>query len=72
MSCIDCEILKDQISNLELMLATADQENRQQHARNQRLTEELAYAEKLIGELREERVSMPYAKIKDSFTRTDR
>ena len=71
MSCTDCEILKDQISHLELMLATADQENRQLHARNQRLTEELAYAEKLIGELREERVSMPmsYNQIRESFSR---
>jgi hypothetical protein len=52
------------------MIATADQENRQLHARNQRLTEELAYAEKLIGELREERVSMPlsYRQIKESFS----
>lgn len=63
MSCVNCETLKDNISNLE-------QEARQQHARNQRLAEELAYAEKLIGELREERVSMPmsYRQIRESFS----
>ena len=71
MSCTNCEILKDQISNLELMIATLDQENRQQHARNVRLTEELTHAENLVGELREA-ARIPYAKIKESFSRTDR
>ena len=49
-------------------------ENRQQHARNVRLNEELDYANKLIGELREANavMTMPFAKVKASFDRTDR
>ena len=68
MSCVNCEILKDQISNLELMIATLEQENRQQHARNQRQAEELNHAESIIGELREAK-SLSYAQIKESFSR---
>ena len=68
MSCVNCEILKDQISNLELMIATLEQENRQQHARNQRQAEELAHAERIIDEYR---ASMPlsYSQIRESFSR---
>ena len=68
MSCVNCETLKDNIQNLELIIATLEQENRQQHARNVRLIEELAHAEQLIGELRESK-SIPYAQIKESFSR---
>ena len=68
MSCTNCEILKDNISNLELMIATLEQENRQQHARNQRQAEELAHAERIIDE---HRASMPlsYSQIRESFSR---
>ena len=69
MSCTECEILKDNISNLELMIATLEQENRQQHARNQRLAEELAHAERIIEEHREaDRMPLSYRQIKESFS----
>ena len=61
MACTECEILKDQISNLELMLATADQENRQLHARNVRLQSELDTMTRLKN--------LSYAQIKESFQR---
>ena len=61
LQCTDCEILKDQISNLELMLATADQENRQLHARNVRLQNELDTMTRLKH--------LSYAQIKESFQR---
>ena len=61
MACTECEILKDQISNLELMLATADQENRQLHARNQRLQSEL--------DRHEFYKNLSPAQIKESFQR---
>jgi len=50
------------------MIATLEQENRQQHARNQRQAEELAHAERIIDEYR---ASMPlsYSQIKESFSR---
>ena len=71
MTCTNCETLKYTIQNLENMICTLEQENRQQHARNVRLVEELNYANKLIGELREASVTMPmsYAQIKESFAR---
>lgn len=68
MSCVNCETLKYNIQNLENMIATLEQENRQQHARNVRLVEELNHAEQLIGELRESK-AIPYAKIRESFSR---
>lgn len=50
------------------MIATLEQEARQQHARNVRLQEELTHAERIIDE---HRASMPmsYAQIKESFSR---
>ena len=77
MSCVNCETLKDNIAQLELMIATLEQENRQQHARNQRLQEELNYADSIIQEYRDaardaDRMPMSYARIKESFNRTDR
>ena len=73
MSCVNCETLKDNISNLELMIATLDQEARQLHSRNTRLTEELAHAERIIAEYREADAGRPmplsYAQIKESFSR---
>ena len=61
LQCTECEILKDQISNLELMIATLEQENRQLHARNQRLQTELD-----VNELYK---NASYAQIKESFQR---
>ena len=71
MSCVNCETLKDNIAQLELMIATLEQENRQQHARNQRQAEELAHAERIIDEYRESSVTMPmsYNQIRESFSR---
>ena len=68
MSCVNCETLKYNIQNLENMIATLEQENRQQHARNVRLVDELQHAEQIIGELRESK-AIPYAKIRESFSR---
>ena len=68
MSCVNCETLKYNIQNLENMIATLEQENRQQHARNVRLVDELNHAEQIIGELRESK-AIPYAKIRESFSR---
>ena len=69
--CVTCESLKDQLQHQDNIIATLEQEARQQHARNVRLQQELDYANKLIGELRETTVSMPmsYAQIKESFSR---
>lgn len=69
MSCTNCNTLKDNIANLELMIATLEQENRQQHARNVRLQEELTHAERIIGEYREAGATraISYNKIKESF-----
>lgn len=61
MSCTNCEILKDNIANLELMIATLEQENRQQHARNQRLQNEIETLERYKN--------VSYAQIKESFSR---
>lgn len=61
MACTNCDILKDQISNLELMIATLEQEARQQHARNVRLQGEV--------ERLERHAKMPYNQIKESFSR---
>ena len=68
MSCVNCETLKYNIQNLENMIATLEQENRQQHARNVRLVDELQHAEQLVGELREA-AHLPYAKVRESFSR---
>ena len=68
MSCVNCETLKYNIQNLENMIATLEQENRQQHARNVRLVDELNHAEQIIGELRESK-AIPYAKVRESFSR---
>ena len=69
MPCPDCHVLEYKIEQLETMLATLDQENKQQHARNVRLQEELTHAENIIGEYREAAVVMPlsYRQIKESF-----
>lgn len=69
MSCVDCHVLEYKIEQLETMVATLEQENRQQHARNTRLQEELSHAERIIDEYRESSVVMPmsYSKVKDSF-----
>ena len=60
-------------SNLENMIATLEQENRQQHARNVRLIEELNHAERIIQEYRDADANRPmpmsYAQIKESFSR---
>lgn len=74
MTCTNCETLKYNIQNLENMIATLEQENRQQHARNVRLVEELHHAERIIGEYREAdaastRVPVSYNMIKESFSR---
>ena len=69
--CVTCESLKDQLKHVDNIIATLEQEARQQHARNVRLQQELDYANKLIGELRESSVTMPlsYSQIKESFNR---
>ena len=69
--CVTCESLKDQLKHQDAVIDTLEQEARQQHARNVRLQQELDYANQLIGELREQSVSMPmsYAQIKESFSR---
>ena len=71
--CVTCESLKDQLKHQDNMIATLEQEARQQHARNVRLQQELDYANQLIGELREAEANRPmpmsYAKIKESFSR---
>ena len=71
MSCPECHVLEYKIEQLETMIATLDQENKQQHARNQRLTEELQHAESIIGEYREAAVVMPmsYNQIRESFNK---
>ena len=73
MSCVNCETLKYNIQNLENMIATLEQENRQQHARNQRLASELAHAERIIEDFREadsiRPTPMSYNQIKESFSR---
>lgn len=71
MTCTNCETLKSQIEHLDLMIATLEQENRQQHARNVRLQEELTHAERIIGEYREAAVVMPmsYNQIRESFSK---
>lgn len=73
MTCTNCETLKYNIQNLENMIATLEQENRQQHARNVRLVEELHHAERIIGEYREADANhmpvMSYNMIKESFSR---
>lgn len=61
MVCTNCDILKDQISNLELMIATLEQEARQQHARNVRLQDEVERLERYAH--------MSYNQIKESFSR---
>ena len=67
-SCTNCAVLKYQIEQLESAICTLEQENRQQHARNVRLVDELNHAEQIIGELRESK-AIPYAKIRESFSR---
>lgn len=52
MSCVDCHVHQYKVEQLELMIATLEQEARQQHARNVRLQEELAHAERIIDEYR--------------------
>lgn len=71
MSCANCETLKYNIQSLENMIATLEQENRQQHARNVRLVEELNHAERIIDEYREadayKTPKLSYNQIKESF-----
>lgn len=62
MSCTECETLKYNINQLENMIATLEQENRQQHARNVRLQTELDAIEK-------RNMPLSYAQIKESFLR---
>jgi len=52
MSCVDCHVLEYKVEQLEAMVATLEQENRQQHVRNTRLQEELTHAERIIEEYR--------------------
>lgn len=61
MVCTNCDILKDRISNLELMIATLEQEARQLHARNVRLQGEV--------ERLERHANTSYNQIKESFSR---
>ena len=63
--CVNCETLKYNVSQLETMIATLDQENRQLHARNTRLQQELDNE----IERRELYRNMSYAQIKEAFSK---
>lgn len=71
--CVTCESLKDQLKHQDAIIDTLEQEARQQHARNKRLQEEIAYAERIIGEYREadanRKFSPSYNQVRESFSR---